>query len=208
MPGARRKPQAPSLARDDGRALERYALGQEHGVPDLSASRRHQRVLAHLAQHGPDHDGPRQARRHLGVATHQCHAHCHARLCHLGEELLHVRFLTLALGQEHGGEKPARRRPAHGQVVGVDVQRVPAHLVGGEGDGIGRRHEIAIAHVQDGGVLADLRAHDHSRIGADVLAEESLEELGGKLAHGQRRHDPRSIGAAAGMGKKGHERQG
>ena len=117
-------------------------------------------VLVHLAQHRADHDGARQAGRHLGMAAHERDTHRRAGLRQLGEELLHVRLLALALGQEHGGHEPSRSGATNGQVVGVDVQRVPAHLVGGEGDGIGRGDEVAIAHVQDGGVLAHLRS-DH-----------------------------------------------
>jgi hypothetical protein len=73
------------------------------------------------------------------------------------------------------------------------VQGVPAHLVRGEGDGIGGGDEIAVTHVQNGGILSNLRPDHHARIGGDVLREEALEELGGQLAHGQRRHGPRSI---------------
>jgi hypothetical protein len=127
------------------------------------------------------------------MAAHQRDTHRRAGLGQLGEELLHVGFLALALGQEHGGHEPSRSGATNGQVVGIDVQRVPAHLVGGEGDGIGSGDEVAIAHVQNGGILAHLWSDHYAWIGGDVLGKEALEELGGQLAHGQRRHGPRSI---------------
>ena len=181
------------LAGHDGRALQRHALGQEHGIADLGAARGHELVLVHLTQHRADHDGARQAPRHLGMTAHQRNPYRRARLGQLGEELLHLGFLTPAFGQEHGSHEPPRSGATHGQVVGIDVQCVPAHLVGGEGNGIGGGDEVTIAHVQHGGILAHLRPDHHAWISRDVLAEEALEELGGQLAHGQRRHGPRSI---------------
>jgi len=191
----------PALARDDRRALERHALRQKHGVADQRAARRHEPVLVDLAQHRADDDGARQPGRDFRVPAHERDADNRARLRHLGEELFHLRLVAPALGQEHRRHEPARLGAAHGEVVGVDVQRVPAHLVGGKGDGIGRGDEIAVAHVEHGGILAHLRSHDHARVGRHVFGEQSLEQLGGELAHGEKRHGLRSIGAAGDEGQ-------
>ena len=52
----------------------------------------------------------------------------------------------------------AARSAGGSDIVGVDVDRVPANLVGGEGDGIGLGHQVDPAHVDDRCVLAHLRA--------------------------------------------------
>ena len=177
-----------ALPREDGRALERRALGQEQRVAHARAARRHQPILGHLAQHAAGHDDARQPRGHLRVAAHQGHAQLRARRGELPEQRLDARLGRLALGQEHRGEEPQRARAAHGQVIGVHVQRVPARLVGREGDGIGRRHQVAIPHVDDRGVLAHPRTHHHARVLRHVLVEEALEQLGAQLAHRQPWH--------------------
>ena len=41
-----------------------------------------------------------------------------------------------------------------GDIVGVDVDRVPADILAGEGDGIGFGDQETVAAVDDGGVLA------------------------------------------------------
>ena len=45
------------------------------------------------------------------------------------------------LGYEEGGEEPSGLGARGGDVIGVDVDRVPAYLVGGEGDGVGLGHQ-------------------------------------------------------------------
>ena len=97
------------------------------------------------------------------------------------------------LGEQQGSQKPARRRPAHDDVVGVDVQRVPAQVVGGKGDGIGGGDQVAIAEVDHGGVLAHAWPHDHPGIVAGLLVEDRLQQITGKLTDRQERHRARSI---------------
>ena len=111
-----------------------------------------------------------------------------ARLAELREERPHPVVVGGAGRQQHGGEKPARRGAAHHDVVGVDVQGIPAEIVGRERDGIGGSHEIAIAEIDDGGVLAQARADDHTRIVRHVLVEDGLQQVGGQLARWQERH--------------------
>src|SRR2546422_297480 len=56
------------LARREGGALDRHALGEQKRIAFAGAGRRPQPVLAPPAQHAPPPEGPRQPRRHLGVA--------------------------------------------------------------------------------------------------------------------------------------------
>ena len=111
-----------------------------------------------------------------------------ARLGELTEQRAHHLLVRRAGWQQQRGQEPAGTGPAHRDVVGVDVQRVPAQLVSGEGDRIGGGHEIAIAEVDDGGVLAHPRPHEHPRIMARVLVENGLQQIGRQLAGGQKRH--------------------
>jgi len=68
------------------------------------------------------------------------------------------------------------------------VERVPAQVVGGEGDRVRGGDEVAVAEVDDGGVLAHPRPHDHAWIAADVLVEDRLQQVGGELPDWQDRH--------------------
>src|SRR5438876_5953893 len=77
---------------------------------------------------------------------------------------------------------------SYGDVIGVDLERVPADLVGGERDRVGGGHEIAVAHVDDRRVLTDLRTDDDAGIPERVLVEDRLQRLGTKLADWQELH--------------------
>ena len=161
------------LARDDGRALQRHALGQHDRVADARAARRHQLVLGDLAEHRARHDRTIETVRHLGVTADERDLELVARLGELAEERAHAGLV---------------RGARYDDVVGVDVQRVPAELVGRERDGIARDDQVAIADVDDGGVLADARPHDHPRIARRVLVENRLQQIAGKLPEWQARH--------------------
>lgn len=186
----------PVLAREDRGALERNTLSQQQNVPDPRAAGGDETILLHLAQHAADHDWPRQPGRHFRMAADQRHAELRARARELFEQQLHARLARAPVRQKERREEPERPRSPHRHVIGIDVERVPADLVRREGDGIGRGDEVAVAHVEDGSVLAYLGPHDHARVVRRVLAEESLEQLGPQFAYRQRRHGLRSIGAA------------
>ena len=68
------------------------------------------------------------------------------------------------LGQQQRGQEPARRRARAGDVVGVDVHRVPADLVGGEGDRVGLGHQVALAQGDHGGIVAQARAEQDALV--------------------------------------------
>src|SRR5271167_5231393 len=58
--------------------------------------------------------------------------------------------LRAALRKEHDDEEPQRARAQDGNVVRVHVNSVTPDVISGEGDGICRDDEIAIARVDDG----------------------------------------------------------
>ena len=102
--------------------------------------------------------------RHLGVPAHQRNAQCRRRrrgVC--AKDASHQRGRGLALGQQHRVEHPQRARAAGGHVVGVDIDGIPADLVGGKGDGVGLDDHVAVAHVDDGHILAHARPGDQAR---------------------------------------------
>ena len=63
-----------------------------------------------------------------------------------------------AFGQQQRRHQPARRGAHRGEVVGVDLHQVPADQVSGECDRVGLGDEVAVAHVDQGGVLSGARA--------------------------------------------------
>src|SRR6059036_3953187 len=68
------------------------------------------------------------------------------------------------------------------------LERVPADLVRGEGDRVRRRHEIAVAGIDDRSVFTDSRTDDDAGIPNRVLVEDRLQCLGTKLADWQELH--------------------
>ena len=59
-----------------------------------------------------------------------------------------------------------------GDIVGVHMDRVVSDLPGDVGDGICFRHQVHLAHVHDGGVLANPRAYEHTVSPVGVFAHE------------------------------------
>ena len=73
---------------------------------------------------------------------------------------------------QHGGQQPARLGAGHGQIVAVNRQQIGSNLGRREGDGIGGGdQEFGTANVDDGGVLAGFRSHEHRRVAARDSAQ-------------------------------------
>ena len=89
-----------------------------------------------LAEHCAHDYGPADVVGDLGVAADKGDADVFAGIGDLVEGLLDL-GLGHVLGDEEGGEEPAGLGARGGDVIGVDVDGVPANLVGGEGDGVG-----------------------------------------------------------------------
>ena len=62
-----------------------------------------------------------------------------------------------------------------GQVVGVDLDDVPADEVRGEGDGVGLGGEVSVAEVDQGGVLASPGADDDAGVVLGYSGEQPRE---------------------------------
>ena len=122
------------------------------------------------------------------MAADERHVQLVTRRVELREERRNRRLGGRLGRQQEGREEPARARAAHGDVIGVDLERVPADLVRGEGDRVRRRHEIAVAHVDDRCVFTDFRTDDDAGIPERVLVEDRLQRLGTKLADWQELH--------------------
>src|SRR3972149_2427763 len=90
------------------------------------------------------------------MAAHQLHAQRLAGVNHLAEDLLGLPF-GCPVGQDHGGEEPGRARSHAGDVVRVDVDRVPADVVAGEGDGVRLGHQQPLAAGANDGRAAPAR---------------------------------------------------
>ena len=142
---ARRRPRrSPAAARSSPRSRAMSAV-PSMAMPPVSSSAspapgaggRDQVVLRHLAQHlpAPRWAGPARGVTSVCPPTRPTPSSAQAS-CSWREDVLHQLRGGGALGQQQGGQEPARRRADGGEVVGVDVDGVPADLVGGEGDGV------------------------------------------------------------------------
>ena len=179
MPGVRRKPLAGAdngggyppveqlaflLTRDDRRPLQRHALGHHDRITHLRARRRHQPVFGDFAQHRPSDKRPVDPVCHLGMAADQRHVERCARLGELREQSPDDSLVGDGCRQQYGREEPARRGATHRDVVGIHRHRVPAQLVGGERHRVRGGHEVALAEIDNGGILAHARTDYHTRI--------------------------------------------
>ncbi len=130
------------------------------------------------------------------MPAHERHAERSTRRAELREERAHRRLAGAPLGQETRGEEPPRRGPADGEVVGVDDQSIPAEILGHECDRVGGRDEVAVAHVEDGRILADARADDHARVRGVLVRQEVAQEVRPELAERERRRHASRVSIA------------
>ena len=95
-------------------------------------------------------------------------------------------FLDLGLGHvlgdEEGGKEPAGLGARGGDVIGIDVDGVPAYLVRGECDGVGLGDkDTVLGHGNNGGVLADARPDEDTGVGDRGVGEETVKEVWGEF---------------------------
>ena len=109
-----------------------------------------------------------------------------ARGPHIGHDRLGQFGRRAALRKEHDDEEPQRARTQDGNVVRVDVNSVTPDVIRGKGDGICRDDEIAIACVDDGRVLANLRSNEQARIMLRRMPQQRPQMLKRKFADWQR----------------------
>ena len=138
---------------------------------------------AGFAEHGAHDDGPVDVVSDLRMAADEGDPDVSAGVGDLAEGVFDP-GLGHVLGDEERGEEPAGLGARGRDVIGVDVDGVPADFVGGEGYGVGLGNEDAVVgHGDYGGVLADAGADEYPGVGGRGGGEELVEEVGGELAN-------------------------
>ena len=177
------------LPRKDRRAFDRHTLGEDDRVARTRPGGQHHVLLAHFAEQRADRQRTRKAMGDLRVPPDQRDTQRSARLLQLLEDGAH-RVRTRALGQQHCRQQPPGSGSHDGEVVRVHLHQVPADQLRRKGDGVQLGHQVAVAHVYQGGVLARPGAkHDAGVVGLDLpqkLGKELRRQLPGPhpgLAH-------------------------
>ena len=142
----------------------------------------HKASRGDLAEHLTDQNRAVEALRDFRVPAAERDAQFLARGPHIGHDRLGEFGLRAALRKEHDDEEPQRARAQNGNVVRVDVNSVTPDVISGKGDGICRDDEIAIACVDDGGVLANLRSNEQARIMLWQMPQQRAQMLRWKFA--------------------------
>jgi len=145
-------------------SLDRDAFGEKEHISRASAARGDQSIAGHLAEHRPRQDRAIESGRDLSVPADQLGADLPAGLLDLGEDRLNHCGPAVLLGEQRATQEPARLRARRGDVVGVDVDGVPADAVGGEGDRIGLDHQESVAEVEHRAIEADPGAEQDARV--------------------------------------------
>ena len=138
---------------------------------------------------------PVQPAGDLGMPADQGDAERGAGRAEVGKQTPHVGFFPL-LRQECRRQQPARRRAQAGEVIGVDVDGVPADAVGGERDRVALGNEQpSVAgrtkHVYDRGIGPNPRADDDARIVLRQVCQQRGQECGRELAETHRHRSSR-----------------
>ncbi len=94
------------------------------------------------------------------MSSHDGYSQFPAGSGYLVEDLLNEALRRTSLGQEDGRLKPLRLCPSDGDIVGIDMNRIPPDFIHGKGDGVRFRHQVSIGKIDDGGILADLWSDD------------------------------------------------
>ena len=163
--------------RDDRGAFDAGRLGHDDEVSGPGAGRGHQTVSADQPLHVAGHDRLLHRRGDLGVAAGDGDAEPASGPIDVPEDPRHHRGGGAGRHDDRGLEP--RRPSAHDRhVVGVDVHRVPADLLGGERDRIALQDQVLRPEVDDRGIQPEGRAHDHAPVA-------SARESGAAVAAGR-----------------------
>jgi len=144
----------------------------------------HETIRGNLPQHVPYDHWPVEPIGDLGMTPGQRHVQVGTGFGHLGENSIHQGCVGLAFRQQQRGQEPARRSSAAGHIVGIDVHRVPADFVGGEGDGIGLGDQVAVSHVNYRRIFAQSGADDETPIGTGIRRQQPGQMVGRQLTNG------------------------
>ena len=150
-----------------------------------------------LPQHLAHYDGTLQSGGDFRVASAQGNAERPASVEDIQENLLRQLPSGAAFRQEQRCQEPTRPGAERGDVVGVDIDGVPADALLREGDGVGLGDKVFRPDVNYRGIFPVARADHHAGgRGRVARAQEALEHGGRQFAYGQRRasaHCPASI---------------
>src|ERR1035437_8874403 len=170
------------LSCEDRGALDGHTACQQDQIADGDASLPHKASRSDLAEHLTDQNRAVEALGDFRVPAADRDAQFLARGPHIGHDRLGQFGLRAALRKKHDDEEPQRARAQDGNVVRVDVNSVTPDVISGKGDGICRDDEIAIARVDDGRVLANLRSNKQARIMLGQMPQQRSQMLKRKFA--------------------------
>ena len=151
-----------------------------------------------LPQHLAHDDGALQSGGDFRVASAQGNAQRPAGVEDIQENPPRQLRRGAAFRQQQGCQEPARRCAERGDVVGVDMDGVPADALLGEGDGVGLGDKVFRPEVDYRGIFPVARANHHAggrRRAAG--AQEALQHCGRQFAYGKRRTSAHRLASIA-----------
>ena len=167
-----------------------YTPRQDYEVAGLLALFSNKLRFFRLPQHLAHDDGTLQSGGDFRVASAQGNAERPAGVEYIQENLLRQLRSGTAFRQQQRCQEPTRLCAQRGDVVGVDMDGVPADALLGEGDGVGLGDKVFRPDVNDRGIFPVARANHHAGgRGRVALAQEALEHGGRQFAYGQRRSE-------------------
>ena len=155
-------------------------LGQQQDVPRLRPGGPDDALPRRVAEHRPHDDGTVETVGDLGVAADERYVHVLTGGEELLEDLLRL-YRSALLREEDSGQEPSGRAAQAGDVVGVDLHRIPADEVRGEGDRVGRGDQDAVAPVEDRRIGAHLGPHEYPGVVANPV-QQAGQQVAGEFA--------------------------
>ena len=147
------------LSCEDCGALDGHAACQQDQITDGDARLPHKSIQCDLAEHLTNQNRAVEALRDFRVPAAEREPQFVARGPHIGQDRLGQFSRRAALRKEHDDEEPQRACAQDRNIVRVDVNCVAPDVISGKGDGICGDDEIAIACVDDGRILSNLRSN-------------------------------------------------
>jgi hypothetical protein len=109
-----------------------------------------------------------------------------ACISHIGHDRPGQFGRRVVFWKEHDDEEPQWPCAHNGNIVGIDVNRVAADVIRGEGDGIGSDHEISISGIDNSCVFANLRSDQQAWIKPWRSLQQRSQLLRRKFTDGQK----------------------
>ena len=163
---------------DAGGQDDAVAIPGAAGIDDPAGPRR-------FAQHCAGDDRLRYRSRHLGMAANDGDVQIPAGAGQIGEQAPGV-IGRKGDRQQRRRQKPAGDAAAGGNVIGVDLDGVPAGARRSQGNRVGGGDDEAAVHINDGAILAGGGAEQNAGVGGAGVGEEFGKQFGGQFANFQR----------------------